>query len=508
MMKNRCDKIVFQRRNDMNDEEDLEMSDGKDDIGYMIKILNDTLEKNANDDLRSFGLTFSQLRTLRFISVQENQETTQKALEDFLGVSHPTINGILKRLEEKGKITTEISVNKRMTKIVRMTEKGISELEIANEGRNKQENALRNSLDAGEKETLMNLLNKLYSGITEKKNHPSEKSLKGKIRNALYGAAVADALGVPVEFFWRDDLKKNPVVDMKGFGAYDQPKGTWSDDTSMTLCLAESIARLGEIDYKDIMENFLLWYNEDDFLPGDELFDIGCTCESAIKNYMKGKTPLSCGLSDEDNNGNGSLMRISPLPFFLNAKFHAENAGAMDDEAFSVIHGVSSLTHAHPISLIGCDIYCALMIEIIAKGKIKKKAVLKNAVDSVKAFVEKHDEFSAAFSKYKRLKKADFAKTDENDIKTSGYIVDTLEAALWCFLTTESYRECVLKAVNLGRDTDTVACVAGSIAGLYYGEVPDEWANALRNKKRIDEIAESFSAKCESCLDAGKSARK
>ncbi|MBR4372863.1 MAG: ADP-ribosylglycohydrolase family protein [Treponema sp.] len=98
-----------------------------------------------------------------------------------------------------------------------------------------------------------------------------------------------------------------------------------------------------------------------------------------------------------------------------------------------------------------------------------------------------------------RLKKADFAKTDENDINTSGYIVDTLEAALWCFLTTESYRECVLKAVNLGRDTDTVACVAGSIAGLYYENVPDEWVNTLRNRKLIDEIAESFSAKCESC---------
>lgn len=485
------------------------MNEDNNDIGYMIKLLNDTLEKKANDDLRVFDLTFSQLRTLRFIAEQENRETTQKALEDFLGVSHPTINGILKRMEEKGKITTEISVNKRMTKTVRITEKGIRELEIANEGRNVQENMLRNSLDVGERETLMNLLNKIYKGITENENNQkkeskvksvkSEKSLKGKIRNALYGAAVADALGVPVEFFWRDDLKKNPVVDMRGFGSYDQPKGTWSDDTSMTLCLAESIARLGEIDYKDIMENFLLWYNEDDFLPGDELFDIGYTCESAIENYMKGKPPLLCGLTDEDNNGNGSLMRISPLPFFLSAKFCIENANTMSDEVFSVIHGVSSLTHAHPISLIGCDIYCALMIEIIAKGRLKKESLLKNAVDSVKAFVEKHDEYANALSKYKRLKKADFAKTDENDINTSGYIVDTLEAALWCFLTTESYRECVLKAVNLGRDTDTVACVAGSIAGLYYENVPDEWVNTLRNRKLIDEIAESFSAKCESC---------
>ena len=312
--------------------------------------------------------------------------------------------------------------------------------------------------------------------------------MKQKIYNTLYGAIVADALGVPVEFKDRDYLKENPVTDMTGYGTYNLPKGSWSDDTSMTLCLAESIGRLGKIDYADIMQNFSTWYKKAEFTPDHHVFDIGMTCQTAIENFRKGTEALECGLSDERNNGNGSLMRISPLPFYLLIKYGAQ---AMDkEESFELVHNISRLTHAHPISLIGCDIYCGIMLEII--NGTKKEELLPKALPRIGTYVRNHPEYTEALSKYDRITHQSFAALPEKEIKSTGYVVDSLEAALWCFLTTDNYCDCVLKAVNLGYDTDTVACIAGSIAGLYYGDIPEEWVNSIRNKKLVDKIIEDF----------------
>ena len=312
--------------------------------------------------------------------------------------------------------------------------------------------------------------------------------MKQRIYNTLYGAIVADALGVPVEFKDRDYLKENPVTDIIGYGTYNLPKGSWSDDSSMLLCLAESIGRLGKIDYDDIMENFLAWYKKAKFTPDHHVFDIGRTCQTAIENFRRGTKALDCGLSDEHNNGNGSLMRISPLPFYL---FIMYGSQAMDkEESFEIIHNISKLTHAHPISLIGCDIYCAIMLELINGSK--KEELLPKALPKIGAFVRNHPEYTEALSKYERITHQSFATLPEKEIKSTSYVVDSLEAALWCFLTTDNSRDCVLKAVNLGYDTDTVACIAGSIAGLYYGEIPEEWINSIRNKKLVDKIIEDF----------------
>ena len=163
--------------------------------------------------------------------------------------------------------------------------------------------------------------------------------MKQKIYNTLYGAIVADALGVPVEFKDRDYLKENPVTDMTGYGTYNLPKGSWSDDSSMLLCLAESIGRLGKIDYDDIMKNFLDWYKKARFTPDHRVFDIGMTCQTAIENFRKGTEALNCGLSDERNNGNGSLMRILPVCIYLSLE---ENRVLSDDECIEFVHGVSS----------------------------------------------------------------------------------------------------------------------------------------------------------------------
>ena len=312
--------------------------------------------------------------------------------------------------------------------------------------------------------------------------------MKQKIYNTIYGAVVADALGVPAEFLPRETLKKMPVTDMTGYGTYNLPKGSWSDDSSMTLCLAESIARLKGIDYDDIMRNFSLWFKHAKFTPDHKVFDIGRTCYTAIVNFRQGKEAVDCGLCDEMSNGNGSLMRISPLPLYLFQKFGSD---AMDkEEAFELIYNVSCLTHGHAISLIGCDIYCAVMIEILKETR--KEHLQKFALPKIGAFVKNHPEYNAALDKYERIFHVTFKDLPESKIRSSGYVVDTFEAALWCFLNTDNYRDCVLKAVNLGSDTDTVACVAGSIAGLYYGDIPGEWIEAVRNKKLVDKVIQGF----------------
>ena len=313
--------------------------------------------------------------------------------------------------------------------------------------------------------------------------------MKDKIRNTLYGAIVGDALGVPVEFKDRDYLKKNPVTDMTGYGTYKLPKGSWSDDSSMMLCLADSIGKLRGIDYEDIMKRFWDWFKHSKYTPDHNTFDIGRTCHAAIYNFHQGVEPLECGLKTERDNGNGSLMRIAPLPVYL---FQLFGEDAMDkEESFEVIHNVSRLTHGHEISLIGCDIYCAVMIEIF-KGT-EKDELLQNALSKIGEYVRHNPHYASALSKYERITHKSFTELSEDKIKSSGYVVDTLEAALWCFLTTNNYHDCVLKAVNLGSDTDTVACVAGSIAGLYYGEIPSDWIKAVRNKKLIDKVIEKFS---------------
>lgn len=272
------------------------------------------------------------------------------------------------------------------------------------------------------------------------------------LRDAIYGFAIADALGVPFEFKARGSFK---AVGMIGFGTHNQPVGTWSDDTSMTLATCESIKRLGVIDYEDIMGNFLKWYENSEFTANKELFDIGITTSQALQNYGNGISPLECGFDDYYSNGNGSLMRILPLAF--------------TKEKSIVAKKVSMLTHGHEYSKLACDIYVD-----VARGLMEGL--------SIRAIL---NGFTHA-EPYDRLK--DIDTLSESEIKSSGYVVDTLEASLWCLTTTDTYKDCVLKAVNLGSDTDTVAAVAGGLAGIVYGYegIPREWIEKLRNKELIE----------------------
>ena len=289
-----------------------------------------------------------------------------------------------------------------------------------------------------------------------------EEKQMTKIYSGIMGLVVGDALGVPVEFKTRDSFH---VTDMIGYGTYNLPPGTWSDDSSMMLATVESIARLGRISTDDIMQNFYRWTDENAFTPYGELFDIGRATREAIQRYAWGTPARKCGGKAEWDNGNGSLMRILPLAF--------------TDCRYQMVNAVSSLTHAHEISLEACRIYISMARKLL-RGKPLDK-IVKTVKPELPVFG--------------RLPKLGTLQRDE--IKSSGYVVDTLEAALWCNLKSNSYRECVLMAVNLGEDTDTVGAIAGGLAGIIYGiggeqGIPEEWINQIARKEWIEELCGKF----------------
>ena len=298
-----------------------------------------------------------------------------------------------------------------------------------------------------------------------------------KIKAVVIGHAVGDALGVPVEFASRQELDNAPVIDMEGFGAYPMPKGSWSDDTSMSLCTLDVLGKYG-LDYDRIMGNFGKWYYNDEFTPTGEMFDVGNTCSLAIENYVVGKKSyLECGRSGERDNGNGSLMRIHPVVLYLS------NLDMPIDKKIEIVHTMSALTHAHDRSKIGCGIYAFILWELLNNPTM---SAIKDGLSKAERFYEG----KAELVHYRRLFERTFIITPRNSIKSGGYIVDTLEAAVWCLLNTNNYKDAVLKAVNLGDDTDTVAAVTGGLAGALYGydAIPREWCKILIKRDLIEEM--------------------
>ena len=316
------------------------------------------------------------------------------------------------------------------------------------------------------------------------------------VLDGIMGLCVADALGVPVEFMERETLRRKPVVDMRAHGTYNQPAGTWSDDTSMTLCLLDSLSN--GLDYNDIMEKFLAWFKKSEYTPFGEVFGIGIGTRKAIKRFEEGRSPLECGGTMSRDNGNGSLMRILPIVFYLRSKYG--NDFILNKDSFEIIHNVSSLTHAHKRSQMACGLYISIAAELFDKRDLKVS--IESGINKAMDYYENQEEFKDELHHYIRLESKDFNKTNIDEIKSSGYVVDSFEAAIWCLLNTTSYKDCVLKAVNLGEDTDTVAAIAGGLAGLYYGydQIPVEWLEVIVKREFVEELCEgTIEEKIESC---------
>lgn len=298
-----------------------------------------------------------------------------------------------------------------------------------------------------------------------------------KIKAVILGHAIGDALGVPVEFKSRESLKKHPVKNMREYGTYDVPAGAWSDDTSMSLAALDVIAD-GKVDWDAVMLGFGEWYYRDKYTPTEKMFDVGNTCARAINNYFLGKKPVEeCGLTEGKFNGNGSLMRIHP--FSLMAYY----TNGMRAEFEPFIEKASALTHAHERSKLACKIYTLVLFHLLDNPS-------KDSIKLALCEASKQYTSSSEYGTYKRIFAPDFEKLPESEIKSTGYVVDTLEAVLWCLLTTDSYKECVLKAVNLGDDTDTVGAIAGGLAGALYGydALPKNWLGTLIKREYIEEM--------------------
>ena len=312
--------------------------------------------------------------------------------------------------------------------------------------------------------------------------------MREKIKSGIYGVAVGDAMGLPVEFKKRSMLKEYPVTSMIGDGTYSQVPGTWSDDTSLTLCLVDSLSQ-GKLDYQDIIEKFCSWMLHGEYTPFGRAFDIGIgTCRALIR-YGQGYPPLECGGVIEQSNGNGSLMRSLPISYYIVKHY---DMPIQIEEVMEVIHNISKLTHAHIRSQIACGIYILIAV-LLLRGEHLDNAI-KNGMEQAFCYYEKKEEYRVELEKYARIYEDNFSTLPEEQIKSSGYVVDTLEAALWCIMNTNNYRDCILKAVNLGGDTDTIAAVAGGLAGIAYEfeSIPKDWINELQGKELIDTLCEKF----------------
>lgn len=261
-----------------------------------------------------------------------------------------------------------------------------------------------------------------------------------KLKACVYGMAIGDALGVPYEFMRRGTFR---CTGMKGGGTWGQPAGTYSDDTGMALAMLDSIAECGYLDTNDMFNRFRDWWLDGRYMPDGTCFDIGNTVRAALTRGY--------GMDGEYDNGNGSLMRIAPLALLCCTDYEVVCA--------------SAITHAHEIATSICLKFVRLL-----EGLTHDRVATINEIRSI------------------------VGSRQEDEIKSNAFVLNTFKAALWCFDNTGSYEECVLKAVNLGKDTDTTACVAGALAGLTYGfeQIPVEWVNALRGKEIIDGVIGKF----------------
>ena len=302
------------------------------------------------------------------------------------------------------------------------------------------------------------------------------QDLRDRYRGCLQGLAVGDAVGTAVEFKPRGSFP--PVQDMMGGGPFRLKPGQWTDDTSMALCLAESLVTKRGFDARDQIKRYVRWYREGYLSSTGACFDIGNATASALHRFEQTGDPFS-GATDPYSAGNGSIMRLAPVPMF----FYPDV-----EKAIHYASDSSRTTHGAQECIDACRLY-ALMIVKALGGKSKEEILFGQDVMSLSLAPKIH-----------AIAKGEYADRTEDQIRGSGYVVESLEAALWCFHITDTFRDAILKAVNLGDDADTTAAVCGQIAGAYYGEsgIPGEWLGMLCMRDKIREMADKLAEVCTS----------
>lgn len=294
--------------------------------------------------------------------------------------------------------------------------------------------------------------------------------LRERYRGALLGLAVGDAVGTTVEFSPRGTFA--PVTDMTGGGPFRLEAGQWTDDTSMALCLAASLTEKGDFDARDQMDRYCAWMQHGYMSSTGSCFDIGTTTSAALRNYLRTNNPYS-GSSDPRAAGNGSLMRLAPVPMF----YYPDITAAIRHSGES-----SRTTHASPECVDACRYFALLLCQAFA-GK-EKDELLAPPED---------DPFTPPLAhKIAAISRGGYRTKTRDRIVGNGYVVNSLEAALWSFATTTTYEEAILAAVNLGDDADTTAAICGQIAGAYYGvsAIPATWLAKVALRGEIEELAD------------------
>lgn len=305
------------------------------------------------------------------------------------------------------------------------------------------------------------------------------------IKSSMYGFIIGDVLGVPVEFSKREYLENNPITDMIENKGRRTTIGYWSDDTAMTLCGMQSIIDKDKVDYTDLLDKYLMWLETGYMAIDNKCFGIGQTTFRSLLNYKKSKNYIEYMMKNnptsEKNGGNGAMMRILPIILYL---YKQDEQLA---RKYDVIEGCTNITHDSRVNIEACVFYAMFIFNLINSHDLQR---------SYDEAIEQHLEYYAGCQSLSldRILLNKLIMLDKSEIKSTGYVVNTLEASLWCLFNTNSYEEAVLTAVNLGGDTDTIAAITGSMAGIYYGldSIPKKWIDKIQDKERIDEITDRF----------------
>lgn len=307
--------------------------------------------------------------------------------------------------------------------------------------------------------------------------------LHDRICGALLGTLVGDALGVPVEFTGRSVRDLDPVTGMRGYGTWNQPPGTWSDDGSMALVTADTLATSGW-DPSGMMRGFCRWLDAGLWTAHGKAFDIGATTYKAIDAFAIHGDLATCGLQDELSNGNGSLMRCLPASLWL--------IGDATADRIRLAGEASALTHAHLRSRLCCA-WHALWCDAAMGGGDVRESVTKASARLRREVPEDERQPLA------RILDGTAMDLPRERVPSDGYVVSTLEAALWCLAQHRRFDQAVLAAVNLGGDTDTTGAVVGGMAGWLHGRlaIPPAWLAALPRQREIMELADRFAAACQ-----------
>ncbi len=326
------------------------------------------------------------------------------------------------------------------------------------------------------------------------------------IKDGIFGHIVGDALGLPVQFLPREERDEDPVTDMRGYGAFNLPPGSWSDDSSLTIATIDGLSKclknkkeansLSEIiDYETIMENFSLWLNEGHFTPYSKAYDIGGATMDGIERYDEGTKPILSGGIGERDNGNGSLMRILPIAFFIH--YLSQKYSFDEDDKMTAVHNLSSLTHKHRRSQLCCGIYVNIALELIENHEKESdlEELIANGINKSKEYYFNNADFKEELHHFDRVFSLNVQNLPRNEIKSGGYTISSLEASIWCLLNNKNYKDTVLEAVNLGYDTDTTACIVGGLAGIYYeyDDIPSDWISQLARLEYIEDLIINFS---------------